>query len=1586
MVEQSPKGKLGYFNPTDVQSCAGEWEDYKRLFLVHLDAKGLYNADGQRKVGKLLEKMGPDHVRTYDTFQWNPAVAAVPADPANGIEARAAIPAENKYDLDCVFAKFDTHFGVHKFRSIKRQEFLNTVRNPKQSIMNFIADLRSKARYCNYGDLEDSFICDQIINKVAEPKVTEKLMGLEDDELTLPNVMRVCRQVELTNAHLDSMKKQNQGEKDVHKVFNRSRGRSRGHGRSNFPRHRGTSRPHSDRYHQDRYQQDRHGGRFPKCQKCCKNHTPDYYCKADNEYCGSCGTKGHFKNSSLCRNYRPTNPGRNRSHSNYSYNRQYRPRGEPRSNNFGSRPNNFRGRGRRNNVHFTENHDTDDYYHDNYYDENDPMNEMFDMFDAMHCDVYCVNNIDFCDENLQNAGDYDENLQSVDDYDENLQNADEYDDYDENLQNADVYDENLKGVDVSVKNVCDVDDEMMHNVVYYGDSVRNAVVFDETSYIADVYVDDVQSETQSMYNTLNDYSDVQSEIPGVNNVDNECNGVQNEIPNNDNEFTTDAYVCVNNGHKDSDNDFYATLSVNGKGLQVELDTGAKCNILSFKSLEELDVNFQLLPSQVLIRGVHGQSVKAKGIVRLPCAYKQVRHIVEFQVLDGNVNLLGRADCVKFGLVARVNKAVTSDTEFMLTKFADVFADRIGCLPGEYEIKIDESATPVIHPPRSVPSALRDKVKDELNRLENAEIIAKVTEPTPWVNSMVVVNKKNSDRVRICIDPSDLNKAILREHFPMNNIDDIVTRLHGSKYFTTLDANMGYFQIKLSQRSSYLTTFNTPFGRYRNLRMPMGAKCSAEKFQSALVDAFGNIDGVEVYQDDILIHGRTREEHNNRLLQVLKKCREINLVLNKKKCQIGKSEVTYVGHRLTSEGLRPTEDRVKAISNLQAPTDVKELETVLGMIAYVAKFVPRLSELTAPLRELKREEDWCWTDKHQRAFELIKRELTSERILKYYDVNKPIIISVDASCKGLGAAAIQNGAVVAYASRALTPTEQKYAQIEKEMLAVVYGCTKFHKLIYGKNDVTVESDHKPLESLLKKPMSASPMRIQRMRLKLEPYSFNLIHVNGKSIGLADCLSRFPQQMEKDDIVMDEELMVCKIDTLAHQWHSKIEEATRADDEFQQLRRIIFNGWPENKQDVPPIVTPYWHIRDQLSTYNGIIFKGERIVIPTSLRGEILQLLHSSHLGIVKTKQRARDMIYWPGLNSQIEEMTRNCAVCQQNQRKQQKEPMTIHPLPSLPWNKVGVDLFDFEGAHYLLCVDYYSNFIEVAPLNKDTRSCAVIKHLKINIARYGIMETLISDNGPQFISKEFSDFCQKYKINHVTSSPTHQQSNGLAEEGVRQIKELMRKCKESGEDFCLALLDLRNTPRDDKIGSPMQRLQGRRAQTRLPILDSRLKPSTIEPNTVHDKMMEYRRKQKFYYDRNAKQLPELKKDAAVRVWTPNGWKPAEYQGKHPLPNSHVIRAGDQGLTYRRNRKHLLMTGEEPHRAVIPEPPRTMIPPMRPQTRRPVPRPQGVNQPLNQVPTRDPTRPPIRPPSPPNHQPPARPSRERRTPVWMKDYTK
>ena len=359
-------------------------------------------------------------------------------------------------------------------------------------------------------------------------------------------------------------------------------------------------------------------------------------------------------------------------------------------------------------------------------------------------------------------------------------------------------------------------------------------------------------------------------------------------------------------------------------------------------------------------------------------------------------------------------------------------------------------------------------------------------------------------------------------------------------------------------------------------------------------------------------------------------------------------------------------------------------------------------------------------------------------------------------------------------------------------------------------------------------------------------------------------------------------------------------------------------------------------------------------------------------------------------------------------------MTIHPIPALPWNKVGTDLFELDGCNYLVIVDYYSNYIEVMPLQQDTRSTTVIKQLKTNIARYGIMETLISDNGPQFTSKEFKNFTAEYKINHITSSPTHQQSNGLAEEAVKQMKDLMKKCKQSGQDFFLALLDVRNTPRDDIVGSPMQRLHGRRAQTSLPISDTLLKPSVIPPDKVHDKMMEYRRRQKFYYDKGSKPLKPINPQEAVRVWTPQGWKPAEYIAEHDLPNSHVIRAGSQGLTYRRNRRHLMPTSEEPHVITTPEPPIHLRPRMMPSTPsvqlrpKPVSTTQNPTTPIRRPPpppdnkTRTPQRSPppmnlpsspIRSPpivrSPPRTKPPepqtsTRPVRQRRAPTWLKDY--
>ncbi|XP_052238360.1 uncharacterized protein K02A2.6-like [Dreissena polymorpha] len=251
---------------------------------------------------------------------------------------------------------------------------------------------------------------------------------------------------------------------------------------------------------------------------------------------------------------------------------------------------------------------------------------------------------------------------------------------------------------------------------------------------------------------------------------------------------------------------------------------------------------------------------------------------------------------------------------------------------------------------------------------------------------------------------------------------------------------------------------------------------------------------------------------------------------------------------------------------------------------------------------------------------------------------------------------------------------------------------------------------------------------------------------------------------------------------------------------------------------------------------------------------------------------------------------------------QKEPMIIQPVPELPWSKVGMDLCELEGNNYLIIVDYFSNFIEVAPLQRDTRTSTILKLIKQNVARYGIMGSIISDNGPQFTSAEFREFIEKYGITHITSSPLHQQTNGLAEKAVQTVKNLIKKCSETGDDIYLALLELRNTPRDNN-GSPMQRLMGRRAKTLIPMKQTLRQPETTSEN-VAPKLLEFREKQKFYYDQHAKSRDNLQPGDEVRLKTPSGWKPAEYVKPSEYPRSHIVKAGKSGREYRRNTDMLM----------------------------------------------------------------------------------
>lgn len=476
------------------------------------------------------------------------------------------------------------------------------------------------------------------------------------------------------------------------------------------------------------------------------------------------------------------------------------------------------------------------------------------------------------------------------------------------------------------------------------------------------------------------------------------------------------------------------------------------------------------------------------------------------------------------------------------------------------------------------------------------------------------------------------------------------------------------------------------------------------------------------------------------------------------------------------------------------------------------------------------------------------------------MSKPIVISVDSSKSGIGVCLMQDGHPVCYASKALTKTEQRYAQIEKELYACVFACERFYAYIYGRDDVTIETDHKPLITIIKKPIVDAPSRLQRMLLRLQRYTFNLVFKPGKHLFVADTLSRAYEpasetgtdnatecRRECDEVctVVREVGLNASRDYTDSQF-VELQKQTELDEELVQLRKCIMRGWPSQKKDVDAMIKPYWNFKEDLTVAYGLIWKGDRIVIPKVLRREILKKIHMGHLGLEKCKLRAREIVFWPNINNELKNLIDNCQVCLSFRKQNSKQELIPHEVPERSWEKVGVDLFQLKGKDYLLLVDYFSKFVEIIALHTTT-SENIIDCLKNIFMRQGIPKIVMSDCGPQFSSTKFKEFSTNWCFNHVTSSPHFPQSNGQIERTIQTVKNIMKKTLEDRQDYRLALLEYLNTPLSQNLASPAELLQSRKFRTILPISSKLLTPM-LQKN-VRTALVERQTIQKHYFNRH-----------------------------------------------------------------------------------------------------------------------------------------
>ena len=626
-----------------------------------------------------------------------------------------------------------------------------------------------------------------------------------------------------------------------------------------------------------------------------------------------------------------------------------------------------------------------------------------------------------------------------------------------------------------------------------------------------------------------------------------------------------------------------------------------------------------------------------------------------------------AATTKPATVPEADKPIRS-TDDLINEFPDRFKG-IGRFPGKYKIWLCHDAHPMIHAPRKFPITLCPKVKEHLNKMECLGVITCVDEPMDWVSSITYIQKANG-KLHLSLDPRDLNNAIHHDHHKTPTVEEVAHEFAHSCFFTKLDAHHGYWSIILDQDSSLLTTFNSPFGRYHFLQLLFGLVCSQDIFQKKMDQILEQCQGCIRITDDITIHGCTEAEHDACLWDLMRIAHKYDLVFNPQKTHMKAQAINFFGCLYNANGVHPDLGKVDIVHALPGPTNITELQEFLGLVTYLSSFIPGLSTLTTPLQELlKKDSDFIWNCTYDTTFEQIKEAIISDTILRYFDPSLPMTIQVDASKVGLGAALLQNGKPVAFASKALTETEHQYANIEREILATVFGAERFHTYVYGQS-FTIESDHKPLESISRKNLADTPAWLQCIMLCLQGYDFTIHCHPCKEMVIPETLSQFSPHPGPE----------LPLDTAIHHTHimpdckEAFQQAFINDPKMRALANLIITGWPEDIKEVPHPLHPYWQHQETLTVKDSLVLWGEALVIPPTKRERTLHQLHQFHQGITKSQLLMHGSFFWPSINKAIEEVVCQCEACTQFQSQNAAAPLTPTPTPSLPWQMCATDIF------------------------------------------------------------------------------------------------------------------------------------------------------------------------------------------------------------------------------------------------------------------------------------------------------------------------
>jgi len=770
------------------------------------------------------------------------------------------------------------------------------------------------------------------------------------------------------------------------------------------------------------------------------------------------------------------------------------------------------------------------------------------------------------------------------------------------------------------------------------------------------------------------------------------------------------------------------------------------------------------------------------------------------------------------------------------------AKEVGRLEGfKANILLKNNAQPTYFEARQVPIHMKPQIVKKLTDLLNQGLLERVPPGgSKWASPIVVVKKKDGD-LRVCADYKvGVNGRICSDSYPTPSIELALHKLQGSTHFAKIDLKGAYNQIEMAEEAREITTINTPLGLLRWTCLPYGIKTASAIFQRAIEATIGNDnDNLVIYQDDICIGAKSKEDLQKKLGEILSKLKNAGMKINKEKCIMEATELSFLGYRISAKGVSPDKALVQKILDMKEPTNKKELASFIGLVNFYGRFIPNFSDRLSPLLELRKsKEPFTWNETHKRSFDELKHNLTTSPVVQLYDSKKDLTLTTDASEHSISAVLSQENHPILFLSRTLSNAERNYSNIEREALAIVWATSRARQFLLGRH-FNLITDHKPLEFIFhgeKSLPKVTSARIMRWALQLSAFDYTILYAKGENIPHVDALSRLKFKSSDNECALESSCVhLVETDVLQP---SELQRETPQDPVLKDiLKRIRTNNW----SNCSIAERSYKCVRQELTIEKGIILRGDVPVIPASMRSKIIAAVHNdTHNGVRTSRNRIRLEAWWPGYTDDVELFIRRCNKCS---KIKPAKATDCHKWPQedKPWVRVHMDhAYEQNIGIILILVDSFSGWPEVIRV-KD-RSAETVKHvLRTVFARNGVPHTLVSDNAREFLDESLCSWLKRIGCNPLKTPPYHPQSNGLAERMVSTVKLGLKAFSPSlgSVDAYLArmLLSYRSIPHGDRNASPSA-LMGR--QIRSPITLSfqtgekiwfRAKPSAIpEPAT------------------------------------------------------------------------------------------------------------------------------------------------------------